>query len=171
MVHTVGIRTGPTVTEKLPALAKQAVFAPSLFWQHQGFCYFPPTSIATMAGKGKNMRLGFFIILAGVLLTLPRLSEAQEYGGSQSDHKAKSSTMKASMGMMQGNMALMAEITDKMQQMMSTERMSPEQQSQILNMMRQMSHMMREMAVPHGEQVKKRHNHELQETRKKLDSW
>jgi hypothetical protein len=27
------------------------------------------------------------------------------------------------------------------------------------------------MAVPHGEQVKKRHNHELQEMRKKLDSW
>jgi hypothetical protein len=74
------------------------------------------------------------------------------------------------MGMMQGNMALMAEITDKMQQMMSTERMSPEQQSQILNMMKQMSHMMREMAVPHGEEVKKRHNDELQKMRKILDS-
>jgi Cu(I)/Ag(I) efflux system membrane protein CusA/SilA len=59
-----------------------------------------------MAGKGKNMRLGLIIILAGVLLMVPRLSEAQEYGGSQSEHKAKSSTMKASMGMMQGNMGL-----------------------------------------------------------------
>ena len=171
MVHTLGIRTGPTVIEKLPTLAKQAVFAPSLFWQHQGFCYFPPASIATMAGKGKNMRLGLIMILAGVLLMVPRLSEAQKYGGSQSEHKAKSSTMKAGMGMMQVNMGLMAEITDKMQQMMSTERMSSEQQSQIFNMMKQMSQMMREMAVPHGEEVKKRHNHELQEMRKKLDSW
>ena len=116
------------------------------------------------------MRLGLIFILAGILLMVPRLSETQEYGASQSEHKAKSSTMKASMGMMQGNMALMAEITDKMQQMMSTDRMSPEQQSQILNMMKQMSQMMGEMAVPHGEQVKKRHNHELQKMRNKLDS-
>jgi len=116
------------------------------------------------------MRLTLIIILAGVLLMVPLLSEAQEYGGTQSEHKAKGSPMKASMGMMQGNMALMAGITDKMQQMMSTERMSPEQQNQILNIMKQMSHMMREMAVPHGEEVKKRHNHELQEMRKKLDS-
>ena len=117
------------------------------------------------------MRLGLIIILAGVLLMVPLLSEAQEYGGSQSEHKAKSSTMKASMGMMQDNMGLMADITDKMQQMMSTGRMSPEQQNHILNMVKQMSRMMREMSVPHGEEVKKRHNHELQKMRKKLDSW
>lgn len=116
------------------------------------------------------MRLTLIIILAGVLLMVPQLSEAQEYGGAQSEHKAKSSTMKASMGMMQGNMGLMAEITDKMQQMMSTGRMSREQQSQILNMMKKMSRMMREMSVPHGEEVKKRHNHELQEMRTELDS-
>ena len=116
------------------------------------------------------MRLTFIIILAGVLLMAPRLSEAQKHGDIQGEHKAKSSTMKASMGMMQGNMGLMAEITDKMQQMMSTGRMSPEQQSHILNMMKKMSRMMREMSVPHGEQVKKRHNHELQEMRNELDS-
>jgi hypothetical protein len=109
-------------------------------------------------------------MLAGVLLMVPRLSEAQKYGVSQSEHKAKSSTMKASMGMMQDNMGLMAEITDKMQQMMSTGMINPEQQSYILNMMKKMSRMMREMSVPHGEQVKKRHNHELQEMRNELDS-
>jgi hypothetical protein len=158
------------VTEKLLTIAKQAVFAPSLFRQHQGFCYFPPASMATMAGKGKNMRLGFVIILVGVLLMAPRLSVAQKHGDNQGEHKAKSSTMTASMSMMQGNMGLMAEITDKMQQMMSTGRMSPEQQSQILNMMKKMSRMMREMAVPHGEEVKKRHNYELQEMRNELDS-
>ena len=117
------------------------------------------------------MRLGLIIILVGVLLMAPRLSEAQNYGGSQSEHKAKSSTLKASMGMMQDNMGLMAEITDKMQQMMSTGRMSLEQQSHILNMLKQMSRIMREMSVPHGEQVKKRHNRELQEMRNELDSW
>ena len=116
------------------------------------------------------MRLGLIIILTGVLLMAPRLSEAQKYGGSQSEHKAKSYTMKASMSMMQGNMGLMAEITDKMQQMMSTGRMSPKQQNHILNMMKQMSLMMREMAVPHGEQVKKRHNHELQKMLNEIDS-
>jgi hypothetical protein len=78
--------------------------------------------------------------------------------------------MKGSMGMMQANMGLMAEITDKMQQMMSTGQMTPEQQTHILNMMKQMSHMMKEMAVPHGEEAKKRHNIELQKMRNKLDS-
>ena len=116
------------------------------------------------------MRLARIIILVGVLLMAPRLSEAQKYGGNPSEHRTKSSTMKASMGMMQGNMGLMAEITDKMQQMMSTGKMSPEQQSHILNMMKKMSRMMREMSVPHGEEVKKRHNHELQEMRNELDS-
>jgi len=116
------------------------------------------------------MRLGLIIILGAVLLMAPRLSEAQKHGDIQGEHKVKSSTMKAPMGMMQGNMALMAEITDKMQQMMGTGRMSPEQQSHILNMMKKMSRMMREMAVPHGEEVKKRHNQELQDMRKELDS-
>jgi hypothetical protein len=37
-------------------------------------------------------------------------------------------------------------------------------------MMKKMSRMMREMSVPHGEEVKKRHNHELQEMRTELDS-
>jgi hypothetical protein len=78
--------------------------------------------------------------------------------------------MKAGMSMMQGNMGLMAEITDKMQQRMSTGRLSPEQQGHILNMMKKMSRMMREMSVPHGEEVKKRHKHELQEMRNELDS-
>jgi len=110
-------------------------------------------------------------ILTAALLMMPAFSVAQKHGIGEGQQNLKSSTMKASMGMMQGNMALMAEITDKMQQMMSTERVSPEQQSQILNMMKQMSQMMREMAVPHGEEVKKRHNHELQKMRKKLDSW
>jgi hypothetical protein len=38
-------------------------------------------------------------------------------------------------------------------------------------MMKQMSRVMREMAVPHGEEVKKRHNHELQKMRNELDSF
>lgn len=116
------------------------------------------------------MRLARIIILVGVLLMSPRLSEAQKHGGAQSEHKAKSSTMQASMSMMQGNMGLMAEITDKMQQMLSTARTSPEQQNHILDMMEQMSLIMKEMAVPHGGEVKKRHNHELQKMRNELDS-
>ena len=116
------------------------------------------------------MRRRIIAMLTAAFLIIPGFSVAQRHGGAQSEHKAKSATMKASMGMMQDNMGLMAEITDKMQQMMSTGRMSPEQQSQIWNMMKQMSRMMREMAVPHGEQVKRRHNHELQEMRKNLDS-
>ena len=117
------------------------------------------------------MRRRIIAMLTAAFLIIPGFSVAQRHGGGEGQQNLKSSTMKASMGMMQGNMALMAEITDKMQQMMSTERMSPEQQSQILNMMKQMSQMMREMAVPHGEEVKKHHIHELQEMRKKLDSW
>ena len=116
------------------------------------------------------MRKRLIAVLTAALLMIPAFSAAQRQGGGEGQQNLKSSTMKASMGMMQGNMALMAEITDKMQQMMSTERMSPEQQSQILNMMKQMSQMMREMAVPHGEEVKKRHNHELQKMRNELDS-
>jgi hypothetical protein len=117
------------------------------------------------------VRRRIIAMLTATFLIIPGFSVAQRHGGSQSELKAKSSTMKASMGIMQGNMGLMAEITDKMQQMMSTGRISHEQQKEILNMMEQMSRVMREMAVPHGEEVKKRHNHELQEMRKQADSW
>ena len=116
------------------------------------------------------MKRRIIALMAAAMLMLPAISIAEKNSGVKGEHKAKSSTMKASMGMMQGNMGLMAEITDKMQQMMSTGRMSREQQSQILNMMKKMSRMMREMSVPHGEEVKKRHNHELQEMRTELDS-
>ncbi len=109
-------------------------------------------------------------LIATALLMLPAISVAQRQGGGEGQQHLKSSTMKGSMGMMQANMGLMAEITDKMQQMMSARRISSEQQKHILNMMKQMSHMMKEMAVPHGEEAKKRHNIELQKMRNKLDS-
>ena len=81
------------------------------------------------------MRRRIIAMLTAAFLIIPGFSVAQRHVGGEGQQNLKSSTMKASMGMMQGNMALMAEITDKMQQMMSTERVSPEQQSQILNMM------------------------------------
>jgi hypothetical protein len=93
------------------------------------------------------VRRRIIAMLTAAFLIIPGFSVAQRHGGGEGQQNLKSSTMKASMGMMQGNMALMAEITDKMQQMM------------------------REMAVPHGEEVKKRHNHELQKMRNELDSF
>ena len=116
------------------------------------------------------MKRRLIAILTAALLMIPAFSVAQKHGIREGQQNLKSSTMKASMGMMQGNMGLMAEITERMQQMMSSGQMSTEQQNQILNMMKQMSEMMWEMSVPHGEQVKKRHKHELQEMRKNLDS-
>ena len=116
------------------------------------------------------MKRRIIALMAAAMLMLPAISVAEKNSGVKGEHKAKSSTMKASMGMMRANMGLMGEITDKMQQMMSTGQMTPEQQTHILNMMKQMSHMMKEMAVPHGEEVKKRHNIELQKMRNKLDS-
>ena len=116
------------------------------------------------------MRRRLITLLTAAFLIMPGFSVAQKHGGGEGQQNLKSSTMKASMGMMQSNMGLMAEITDKMQQMMSTGRISQEKQKEIVNMMKQMSRMMREMAVPHGEEVKKRHNHELQEMRKQSDS-
>ena len=117
------------------------------------------------------MRRRIIFMLMAASLIIPGFSVAQRHGGGEGQQNLKSSTMKASMEVMQGNMGLMAEITDKMQQMMSTGRISHEQQEEILNMMKQMSRVMREMAVPHGEEVKKRHNHELQKMRNELDSF
>lgn len=116
------------------------------------------------------MRRQLITILTAAFLMIPAFSVAQKHGIGEGQQNLKSSTVKAGMGMMQGNMGLMADITDKMQQMMSSGQMSSKQQSQILNMMKQMSEMMREMSVPHGEEVKKWHKHELQEMRKNLDS-
>lgn len=120
--------------------------------------------------KEKIVRRQLITILTIAFLIIPGFSVAQRHGGGEGQQNRKSSKMKDSMGMMRANMGLMAKITDKMQQMMSTGRMSPEQQKQILNMMKQMSHMMKEMAVPHGEKVKKRHNLELKKMRNELDS-
>ena len=116
------------------------------------------------------MKRTIIALIAAALLMLPAISVAQKHGGKEGQQHLKSSTMKANMGMMRANMGLMAEITGKMQQMLSTGRMNPERQKHVLNMMKQMSHMMKEMAVPHGEEVKKRHNLELQEMRNELDS-
>jgi hypothetical protein len=59
-------------------------------------------------------------MLTAAFLIIPGFSVAQRHGGGEGQQNLKSSTMKASMEVMQGNMGLMAEITDKMQQMMST---------------------------------------------------
>jgi hypothetical protein len=117
------------------------------------------------------MKRKIIALMAAVMLMLPAISVAEKNSGVQGEHKAEGSTMKASMGMMRANMGLMAEITDKMQQMMSTGRMNPERHKHVLNMMKQMSHMLKEMAVPHGEDAKKRHNLELQKMRNELDSF
>jgi hypothetical protein len=116
------------------------------------------------------VRRRIIAMLTAAFLIIPGFSVAQMHGGGEGQHNLKSPSTKASMRMMQDNMGLIAEITDKMQQMMSTGLMSPEQQGQITNMMKQMSRIMREMAVPHGEQVKKSHNHELQKMRKQADA-
>jgi hypothetical protein len=50
-------------------------------------------------------------------------------------------------------MGQMAEITDRMQRRMSMGWKSPEERNQILNMMKQMSRMMRKMSVRYGDKV------------------
>ncbi|UCE82167.1 MAG: hypothetical protein JSV47_10625 [Deltaproteobacteria bacterium] len=111
-----------------------------------------------------------FIVLVAALLIAPGVSAAQTYGDEQGQHKTKSSMMKSSMGMMQANMGMLADITAKISSMMSKGQMNPGEQKQILEMMNQMSRIMREMSVPHGEPVKKRHNEELKEMRQRMVS-
>ena len=72
--------------------------------------------------------------------------------------------------MMQSNMGMLADITAEISDMMSRGQMNPQQQKQILDMMNQMVRIMREMSVPHGEPVKKRHNKELKEMRRRMVS-
>jgi polyhydroxyalkanoate synthesis regulator phasin len=110
------------------------------------------------------------IIFVAALLIAPGFSAAQTYGDGQGQHKTKSSMMQTGMGMMQSNMGMLADITAKMSDMMGKGQMNPEQQKQILDMMNQMSRIMREMSVPHGDQVKKRHNEALNEMRQRIDS-
>jgi hypothetical protein len=111
-----------------------------------------------------------FIILVAILLIAPGFSAAQTYGDGKGQHKTKSAMMKSSMGMMQANMGMLADITAKMAGMMNKGQMNPQQQQQILEMINQMSRIMREMSVPHGEPVKKRHNEELHEMRQRMVS-
>ena len=110
------------------------------------------------------------IILTVALLMISGVSVAQQHGGGGGQHNIKNSTMKGSMVIMQANMGMMADITAKLYQMMSKGHMSPHQRQQSLEMMNQMSRIMKEMSVPHGEQVKQRHQRELQDMRKKLDT-
>ena len=72
--------------------------------------------------------------------------------------------------MMHSNMGMMADITSKIYQLMSNGQMNPAQEKQVLEIMNQMSQMMQEMSVPHGEKVKKQHKQDLQEMGKKVDS-
>ena len=109
-------------------------------------------------------------ISTAALLMIPAFSVAQKHAGGGGQHDIKNSTMKGSMGIMQANMGMMADITAKLYQMMSTGQMSHEQQNQILDMMNQMSRIMEEMSVPHGEKVKQRHLRELQDMHKKLSN-
>lgn len=109
-------------------------------------------------------------VLAAALLIAPEFSLAQTYGGDKGQHKTKSSTMKGSMAMMQANMGMLAHVTTKIYQVISKDKMSPEQKKQVLNIMKQMSQVMEEMSVPHGEEVKKRHYRELQEMRQRVDT-
>ena len=116
------------------------------------------------------MRRRLVAILTVALLMIPAFSIAQKHGIGEGQQNLKSSSMKASMGLMRGNMGMLAEITAKLYQLMSKGHLSPYQRQQILDMMNEMSRIMEEMSVPHGEQVKQRHQRELQDMRRKLNT-
>ena len=109
------------------------------------------------------MRSKILIFLLAILLTIPGILYAQKHSGGQGQPKMKSSMMHANMGMM-------ADITAKIYQILSNGQLNPAQQTQVLDMMYQMSQIMREMSVPHGEEVKKRHSKELMDMRKRVES-
>lgn len=102
-----------------------------------------------------------FIILAALLL-VPGFSLAQQRGGGQGQHSTKGAMMRANMGKMAGMLT-------KMSQIMSTGKMSPEQQKQCADIVKQMSQMTREMSVPHDKQVKEKHQKELRELEEELN--
>ena len=101
-------------------------------------------------------------ILVAVLLMVPGIVVAQKHGVEQGKQKVKGS-------MMHTNMGMMAEMTSKMSQMMSSGKMEPEHQKQCASMMKKMSQMMQEMSVPHGKEVQEKHQRELQEMEEELN--
>ena len=102
------------------------------------------------------------VFLVAALLMLPGFSTAQMHSGGQGQHKTKSSMMRANMG-------IMADISAEMYQLMSKRELNPEQEKQVLTTMNHMTRIMMEMSIPHGEQVKMRHNEELAEMLKSMD--
>jgi hypothetical protein len=110
------------------------------------------------------------IVLAAALLISPGLALAQTHTGGKGQPETKKANMQGKMRMMQTNMGMLGQVTTKIYQVISKDNMSPEQKKEVLNIMEQMSQMMEEMSVPHGEEVKKRHYRELQEMRKRVDT-
>ena len=108
------------------------------------------------------MRRTIIGLLAAALLILPAISVAEKGSGVKGEQKAKMSKMHTNMGEM-------ANMMNKMSQIMSKGKMTPEQKNKCANIMKQLSQMMKEMSVPHGKQVQEKHQKELRELEREIN--
>ena len=101
-------------------------------------------------------------LMAAALLMLPAISVAGKNSGEKGEHKAK-------MAKMHTNMEELASMMNKMSQIMSKGKMTPEQKQKCAGIMKQMSQMIKEMSVPHGKQVEEKHEKELREIESEIN--
>lgn len=113
------------------------------------------------------MRKGIFIILAAALIMSPGITTAQMQGGAGGQRMMSGQRMTGP-GMMR-NMEMMSGMMSDMHQMMGRGHMTPDQQRQMLEMMRQMGGIMQEIGMPKEGRMAGQHYRQLQEMRKRLD--
>ena len=105
-------------------------------------------------------RITVFVVLVAFLLA-PAISAAQMQGG------GKGQQMKTQM---HANMGMMADMMGKIYEMMNNGKATSEQWQEMMDIMEQMIQMMKEMSVPHGGQMQERHQTQLQDMNKRINT-
>ena len=105
-------------------------------------------------------RITVVVVLVAFLLA-PGILAAQMQGG------GKGQQMKTQM---HANMGMMADMMGKMYEMMNKGKATSEQWQEMMDIMEQMIQTMKEMSVPHGGQMQERHQAQLQDMNKRINT-
>ncbi len=106
-------------------------------------------------------------VLAGVLSLGYGSVAAQEHPGGGMQGRGAGQQHMMSPGMMH-NMGMMSDMMRDMQQIMGSQRMTPEQYQQMMQMMNRMGQMMQEMQGPQAAQMEPQHTRQLKEMEQQL---
>jgi uncharacterized protein YukE len=105
-------------------------------------------------------RITIAVVLVAFLLA-PGILAAQMQGGGQRQQ------MKTQL---HANIGMMADMMAKMYEMMNQGKATSEQWQEMMDIMKQMIQMMKEMSEPHGGQMQEQHQKQLQEMNSRLNT-